>query len=306
MGCNGGKEVEKNKREISIDPICRFSLEVPNIYSMATYDDNQILLGTKNELKIFDCTTKTISTLSNEHKGRINCIIKLSNNEIATAGQDKKIKIWNIDEKNSLITLSGHKSMIWCLNEIKDNKLITGASDRTAIIWDLTTKQMDFELFKGEIKEKSDISIALQLKSGNVIICYHDELKLFDIGKKEKIAEKIIPEGVWYILELKNGTVAAGYGNGDIGILEIGNEIKVKNILKGHPKSVNSIIEINDNRIVSASDGNTNNLILWDLNTPDTKLFLEGHNNSVTSLARIRGDKFASASANDKTFKIWE
>ena len=305
MGCNGGKVADQKTLENLNEPLCRFTLEIPNIYSMGNYDDNKILLGTKDELKIFDYMTKSLNTLSKEHVSRINCVIKLSNNEIATAGQDKTIKIWKINSPKSLITLSGHKSMIWSLREIKGNKLITGSSDRTAIIWDLNKQKKDFELFHGEIKEKSDISVVLQLKSGYVLLCYQDELKLFDLEKKEKLTEIIIPEGVWSILELKNGSVAAGLGNGDIAILEIGSEIKIKNVLKGHPKTVNSIIELSNNKIVSASDGEKKNLIMWDLKS-NFNYILEGHNGSVISLVNITRDKFASSSVKDKLFKIWE
>ena len=45
--------------------------------------------------------------------------------------------------------------------------------------------------------------------------------------------------------------MAAGYGNGDVAILEVGNEIKVKTILKGHKKAVNGIIELGNHKLVS-------------------------------------------------------
>ena len=51
-----------------------------------------------------------------------------------------------------------------------------------------------------------------------------------------------IKPGVWSIRELSDGRVAAGYGNGDVAILEVGNDIKEKILLKGHKKTVNSII----------------------------------------------------------------
>ena len=61
---------------------------------MTTYDENRIILGAKDELQILD-GKGNISPLSTEHKGRI--IIKLSNNDIVTEGQDKFIKLWKID-----------------------------------------------------------------------------------------------------------------------------------------------------------------------------------------------------------------
>ena len=225
-------------------------------------------------------------------------MIKLSNNEIVTAGQDKTIKVWTIDNKNSLETLAGHKSMIWCINEIKGDKLISGSSDNTALIWDVKSKKLDFELYKDK-----EISVAIQLRTGNVLLCSSNKLILFDLKSKKQLTNFEIKPGVWSLRELSDGTVAAGFGNGDIGILEVGNEIKVKLTLKGHKKTVNSIIELGNHKLVSSSD--ENNLILWDLTDPEAKYFIEGHTENVTALTHINGNKFASVS-KDKTLKIWE
>ena len=299
MGCASGRTVEGTGKENKGFPVCRKTIELQKLVdSMVSYDQNRIILGAKDELQILNIDEGVVTSLSTEHKGRINCVIKLSNNEIATAGQDKTIKVWTIDNKNSLETLAGHKSMIWCINEIKGDKLISGSSDNTALIWDVKSKKLDFELYKDK-----EISVAIQLKTGNVLLCSSDKLILFDLKSKKQLTNFEIKPGVWSLRELSDGTVAAGFGNGDIGILEVGNEIKVKLTLKGHKKTVNSIIELGNHKLVSSSD--ENNLILWDLTDPEAKYFIEGHTKNVTALTHINGNKFASVS-KDKTLKIWE
>ena len=299
MGCASGRTVEGTGKENKGFPVCRKTIELQKLVdSMVAYDQNRIILGAKDELQILNIDEGVITSLSTEHKGRINCMIKLSNNEIVTSGQDKTIKVWTIDNKNSLETLAGHKSMIWCINEIKGDKIISGSSDNSALIWDLKSKKLDFELYKDK-----EISVAIQLKTGNVLLCSSDKLILFDLKTKKQLTNFEIKPGVWSLRELSDGTVAAGFGNGDIGILEVGNEIKVKLTLKGHKKTVNSIIELGNHKLVSSSD--ENNLILWDLTDPEAKYFIEGHTENVTALTHINGNKFASVS-KDKTLKIWE
>ena len=299
MGCDQGKTIDNIGKENKGFPLCRMTIELTKkVDSMTAYDENRIILGARDELQILDCSKKSISPLSTEHKGRINCVIKLSNGDIVTAGQDKTIKVWKLDNKSSLITLSGHKSMIWCINEIKGNKIISGSSDNTAVIWDLNAKKFDFELFKDK-----EISVVLQLKSGKVLLCSSDKLILFDLESKKQLTSYEIKPGVWSIKELSDGTVAAGYGNGDVAILEVGNEIKVKILLKGHKKTVNCIIELENHKLVTSSD--ENNMILWDLNDPESKYFIEGHTNNVACLAHLGGNRFASSSL-DNTLKIWE
>jgi len=121
--------------------------------------------------------------------------------------------------------------MIWSINEIKDDKVISGSSDNTALVWDLKSKKLDFELYKDK-----EISVIIQLKTGNVLLCSNDKLILFDLKSKKQLTKYEIKPGVWSIRELSDGTVAGGFGNGDIGILEVGNEIKIKLTLKGHKK----------------------------------------------------------------------
>ena len=57
---------------------------------MTAYDDNRIILGARDELQILDCSKKSITKLSTEHKGRFNCVIKLSNGEIVTRDKIKQ------------------------------------------------------------------------------------------------------------------------------------------------------------------------------------------------------------------------
>lgn len=299
MGCGQSRTVDGNGKESKGYPVCRMTIDLTKLVdSMVAFDEKRIILGAKDELQILDYSQKNITPLSTEHKGRINCVIKLSNNEIVTAGQDKTIKVWTIDNKNSLMTLTGHTSMIWCLNEIQGNKLISGSSDNRAIIWDLNQKKLDFELYKDK-----EISVAIQLKTGKVLLCSSNKLILFDLESKKQLTSLEIKPGIWSIKELTDGTVAAGYGNGDIGILEVGDEIKVKTILKGHKKTVNFIIELGNHKLVSSSD--EEKMILWDLADPTLLYFIEGHTKNITSLALLSGNKFVSVSM-DKTLKIWE
>ena len=299
MGCDQGRTVDGKGKENKGFPVCRITINLTKkVDSMAAYDENRIILGARDELQIFDSSKKSITPLSKEHKGRINCVIKLSNNNFVTAGQDKTIKVWKIENNNSLMTLSGHKSMIWSINEIKGNKVISGSSDNTALIWDLSKGKLDFELFKDK-----EISVVLQLKTDKILLCSSDQLILFDLDSKKKLTSLQIKPGVWSIKELSDGTVATGYGNGDVAILEVGNEIKVKTVLKGHGKTVNAIIELGNHKLVTASD--EKNMILWDLTDPESKYFIEGHNDNVTCLAYLGGNKFVSSSL-DNTLKVWE
>ena len=300
MGCAQGKTIEEDRSKNNYGfPACRKSINLEKLVdSLADYDSEKIFLGAKDELQLLDLKTDTITCFSNEHKGRINVLIRLKDGKIASGGQDKLIKVWDINSKESLMTLEGHTSMIWALNEVAGNKLISGGSDKRALIWDMNEKKLDFELYKDK-----EITVVLQLKTGKVLICSENNLCLFDLDSKQKLASIEVKTGIWAIRELKDGTVAIGQGNGDISILEVDNDIKIKFVLKGHKKAINSIIQLDNYKVVTSGD--ENNMILWDLKDPEAKFFIEGHTNKVSGLAHIGGNKFVSVS-QDKTLKVWE
>ena len=300
MGCFQGRTIEEDRsKENHGFPTCRKSINLEKLVdSLADYDSEKIFLGAKDELQLLDLKTDTITCFSNEHKGRINVLIRLKDGKIASGGQDKLIKVWDINSKESLMTLEGHTSMIWALNEVSGNKLISGGSDKRALIWDMNEKKLDFELYKDK-----EITVVLQLKTGKVLICSENNLCLFDLDSKQKLASIEVKTGIWAIRELKDGTVAIGQGNGDISILEVDNDIKIKFVLKGHKRAINSIIQLDNYKVVTSGD--ENNMILWDLKDPEAKFFIEGHTNKVSGLAHIGGNKFVSVS-QDKTLKVWE
>ena len=267
MGCAQGKTIEEDRSKNNYGfPACRKSINLEKaVDSLVAHDPQQVYLGARDELQLLDLKTDSISCFSTEHKGRINVLIKLKDGRLASAGQDK---------------------------------LISGGSDKRALIWDMNEKKMDFELYKDK-----EITAALQLKSGKVLVCSEYNLCLFDLDSKQKLTSIEVKTGIWCMKELADGTVAIGEGNGDISILEVRNDIKIKCVLKGHKKTVNYIIQLGNQKLVSAAD--ENNMILWDLKDPEAKYFIEGHTNKVSGLALLEGNKFVSVS-QDKTLKVWE
>jgi len=99
---DAGRTVEGNGKENKGYPVCRKTIELPKLVdSMATYDENRIILGAKDELQILDIGKGNISPLSTEHKGRINCVIKLSNNDII---------YWEFEFTNIYLTFKERKT----------------------------------------------------------------------------------------------------------------------------------------------------------------------------------------------------
>jgi WD40 repeat protein len=298
MGCNNEKTVEGNKIINNGYPVCRLTVPLETqIESMASLNNGKLVLGAKNEILLFEGENKNITSLSKDIKGRINCLIKLSNGNVASGGQDNTIKIWDINKKQLISTLTGHTSMIWEIRELEGNKIISASDDNKSKIWDLNTKKSE-----DLCKSNRHISSIAVLKNNKVVLASGKNIFLYDLKTKEQ--ESFLDISVWYLKELSNGDVAAGLGNGLLYIIQVTDELLIKTKFpRGHNSSINSIIELDNHKIVTISD--ENDLILWDPNEPESMYLLKGHTDKVTSLCFISGTRFASAS-KDKTLKIWE
>lgn len=296
MGCSTERTIEKvpdNNRGL---PSCRLTISLTNeVDSLMPYNSKKLLLGGNDELQIFDLDSKNITTISKEHKGRINSLIKLKDNKIASASADNTIKIWDIEKKECLNTLEGHSSMLWDIKYIPDDKIISGADDNTSRLWNL--KDNSSILF---YKSKRQISSIAILSNNKILLSSGKNILLYNLDTKEQIT--FLELTVWTLKALKNGDVAAGGKN--LYILKITDEIKIKTeFVKGHNSTISGIIELGNESLVTHSDDKE--LILWDRTDPESIYLIEGHQDSVTALCLIEGNKFASVSM-DKTLKIWE
>ena len=305
MGCSTGRTVERDKINNKGYPTCRLSIPLEmEVGSLSALNNDKLILGAKEELQCFDILSKSITPISKEHKGRINCIIKLSNGNIATGSQDNTIKIWDIDKKEVLYTLNGHTSIIWEIRELEGNKLISASDDNLSKVWEFNDKKKEYESYD-LCNSRRHISSVAVLKNNKVILATGINLFLYDLKTKKQESVLDLPTGgVWAVRELSNGDVAVGLGNGLLYILKITDELIVKTkFSQGHKRTINTIIELDNHKLVTSSD--EKNLILWDPNEPEAMYLLKGHEDIVTCLCFISGTKFASVS-RDKTLKIWE
>ena len=260
MGCTSEKTNEVIADNINKYPVCRLSVSVTGEFNaILAYDSKHIILGGNGEIKICDLNTNEVSLLSNDIKGRINCLIKLPNGNIISGGQDSKLKVWDIYKKECLYVLEGHKSIIWDIKYLKDNKLISASDDNTCKIWNLKDKSSRF-LYSA----RRHISCIAILKNNKVLLAAAKNLLLFDLETKDQIS--CLDLTVWSLKVL-------------------------------HKTNINFIIELKNGDIVTCSD--ENNLILWDRKEPESIYFIKGHTDIVTSMCYLEGNKFATFSKDN-------
>jgi len=302
MGCSGEKTQEGKKAIIYSNPVCRMTIELTKeYYSITSIDDEKLVLGGREIIDLYDPLTKSISTILKGHNGRINCMIKLSNGNLASGGQDGIIKVWDLKKMVELFSLKGHKSIIWDIREIADNKLISGSDDNKSKIWDLKKKKEILELC-GSHRQISSIAV---LKNNKVVLASGKHIFLYNLKtKNNENCMDIKNTQIWAVKELANGDVAVGLGNGGLYTVKVTDELAIKTkFIYGHKKTINYIIELDNHKMVTSSD--ENDMVLWEPNEPDSMNIIKGHTDMVTCICFIRGTKFVSIS-KDNTLKFWE
>lgn len=93
-----------------------------------------------------------------------------------------------------------------------------------------------------------------------------------------------------------------GLENGTIAFWDVNTKSNYKNITDHHTKSVRSLLQFDENTLITASFDSK--IIIWDLNTFEKIRELTGHNDFIRCLLKIDDETFATGS-NDHTIKIW-
>lgn len=103
------------------------------------------------------------------------------------------------------------------------------------------------------------------------------------------------------LIEMNNGNIASGLGNGDIEIWNINEQLCVAT-LKEHSNGISSLIQLKNGNIVSSSWDKT--IKIWDIKTKQSIGTLKGHKECVNYISKLENENIISAS-DDHTIKIW-
>ena len=190
-------QLQSKDRELEIDneelAKCLCKLENGNIAAN----------GKNRSINIYSISEKTITkikTIIDVHKEEIINLISISNNQIASIGENECIiKIWNISSNQVPIVLEGHSYHVNCIGLMKEKDiLLSDDENNNLFIWNLKTFQcenkfFDIECIKGECPIYETHTI-YQIDNERVIIGGSSVCTIINIAKSE-IEDCIVIEG---------------------------------------------------------------------------------------------------------------
>ena len=169
---------------------------------------------------------------------------------------------------NQIQKLIGHRQKINSIIQLNDGRLLTGSSDFKMKFWEEQGGRFIETLTISELT--GDILCLYELKDLRIISTNKESgaMKIWHKKKDEESYELVIT-------------------------------------LSEHQKSVTSVIQLSDEKIITGSKDNT--IRLWDIyeNSFRCTQIIDEHKGGIYSLCELLGRRFASGS-EDKTIKIWE
>lgn len=104
------------------------------------------LLGSSNNLQIYNYSTGNLILSLNGHSSSVVSIEMLSDQYMASGGADQKVIIWDLSSYSIKYTLTGHNYGVSCIKRLSFNLLASGDGSGLIIIWNWLTGEQMFNL----------------------------------------------------------------------------------------------------------------------------------------------------------------
>jgi len=257
-------------------------------------------LESLNDLSISRNLVKFKQRVITGHTDFVLNIVKLNDNQIASASADKTIIVWDL-LNDTLKPLIGHRSSVRCVIKLNENQLASGSADRTIKIWSL----LNFSCEKTLTGHTSSVRCLVLLSSDQIASGSCDcSIKVWDLNTGNSLFRLQHFGSVHCLIKFDENRIISGSADKLIHIWswDLTNR-KIILTLNDHKSIIWCIVKLNDNQIASGSADSS--IKIWDLEFGTCSNTLVGHTNAIRSIAKINELKICSGSA-DFMVKVWD
>ena len=206
--------------------------------------------------------------------------------------------------------LRGHRSWVRSLALLPGGRLASGGDDGTVQLWDAARGDeatAALEGHGGAVRALAALPDGRRLAAG---VCSVNgkvgTIVVWDTGvvPPARCATIDCGSGVYALAVLRDGRLAAGCGNGEVQLVEVGAGAgAVVATLEGHTNVVAALAVLPDGILASGSVDTT--VRLWDVSARACVATLAGHTDSITALAVLADGRLASGSG-DNSVRLWD
>jgi WD40 repeat protein len=119
-----------------------------NMVKVFSIEYKQIVCCTSQSinLQIYDYQTGALNRTLNGHSNYVRSIEMLSEQFMASGGDDQKLIIWDLSSYTIKYTLTGHTSAVYCIKRLSSSLIASGYWNGKIIIWNWLTGEQIFNL----------------------------------------------------------------------------------------------------------------------------------------------------------------
>lgn len=211
--------------------------------------------------------------------GKVYCLLLLKDGRLLSSAQNNNsISVWEETEKDGFKitqTLTNHDQPVVTMAELPDGKIVSGSIDSKVFIWGQNSKKF-FTKQRIEV-ETRPIHLVITLFDDSIAYTTDDGIiKLYGINESLSAVQSDLVEyypvaqlkyhkgRVACMIQLTNGCLVSGGGSNqnakDHHIIvwkQDGKSYKTSQILDGHDADINSVCQLRDESIASASSDHT-------------------------------------------------
>ena len=234
---------------------------IKSIYNL--HLDKRINVKLNNKFSTF----KNFQNLENSHNKDINCLSKITGNKIVSGDSEGYIKIWKISGKGifNIQSEKSHENQVQSIIGLNKKKFAScSGSENFILIWKENKENNNYQIIQ-KIDLINKICLVLsKLNDNNSLLITLNDNKIYIFKEDDNnnyIQDKIIGSHEGTINCLIQLKNNLIVSGSDDNNIIIWNEKKRQNILKSHKDSINVIIEIDNENFCSGSSDN--NIIIW-------------------------------------------
>lgn len=280
--------------------------------------NENLITGSDYSIKVWeekeDGGYKQISSIT-KNTGDISKLLILNDKKLISSFFDSNVlRVWAPENKSYTLsnTLTAHKGPVCSIIQLQDDRLVTGSKDKTIIIWNYT-KEKSFEPAKVTTEERGPILCLINLTQGGFVSSAENIIKvwretsnasLFESGQGTTAGKD--KQKVRCLCQLKSGQIlSGGDGNYILRFKIAGNELKYIKSTNAHKADINSIIQLSDGRVASASKDR--NIKIWKIKDDgmlEEEEVLAEYPHGMYILIELIGGRICST-ASDCSVVLW-
>ncbi|CAF0924155.1 unnamed protein product [Brachionus calyciflorus] len=234
------------------------------------------------------------------HSDEIHDALKINDERVLTASNDKNIKLWNLLNGECIRTFEGHEDGVNCLCLLKYDLFASGSRDGKIFIWNLESGQ----LVRKISQHTNQVSCLKLLKDGSLLSGSWDRtVKRWHYIEGNLLRDfKGHMSYITCLNQMPNGKILSGSTSGSIRLWNLHG--KCIRILRGHTDNVLYIFVLKSDHLASASKDC--HIRVWNLSLKKTFRHLKEHKSPVIKLDQLKDNNYLISCSTDGIVKTWD